>query len=114
LIVDDEHPVCFALERMLRRDYRQVFTAFGPDDAAAILEAHPVTHVVCDHWLGPGLPLGIDLIPRWRRRHRTIERAVVLTGADVSGINPPPEVDRVLSKTEDPTRLRLLLLREDP
>lgn len=105
LVIDDESSVCRALRRLMRGRVDEIVTAETPADAEAILDTRAVTHVICDHLLGPGQPRGIDLARRWRERYPAIAGLVVLTGTNVANLEAPPEVDHVLPKTTDPTEL---------
>ncbi len=105
LIVDDERSVCRALTRLLVNSINQIQTATTPTEAEIILRSREVTHVICDHWFGPGQPLGTDLIYKWRERYPNIKRAVVLTGTDINKMTIPDAVDKVLPKVVDPADL---------
>lgn len=101
LVVDDEPVVRRVLNRYLEKVFDRVLLADGPDEAENLLERHAVTHLVCDGYLGPGLPPGVVLVPGWRHRFPTIRRAVVFSASDFSAINLPEEIDAVLPKCED-------------
>ena len=105
LIVDDERSVCRALTRLLDRQVRRIETASTPIEAEIILRSGHITHVICDHWFGPGQPLGIDLVSNWKKNFPSILRAVVLTGMDISKLPSAPGVDRILPKVVDPDEL---------
>lgn len=109
LVVDDESAVCRALRRMLRGRVGRIVTAETPEDAEAVLDSTGVTHLICDHYLGPGQPLGMDLAAKWRGRYPTLRRVVILTGRDVKDIEPAGGIDHVLPKTTAPDRLAVLL-----
>ncbi|HUT78612.1 MAG TPA: response regulator [Polyangia bacterium] len=109
LVVDDESAVCRALRRMLRGRIERIMTAETPEDAETVLASTVVTHLICDHYLGPGQPLGMDLAAKWRVRYPNLKRVVVLTGKDVDGIEPASGIDHVLPKTTEPDRLAALL-----
>ena len=105
LVVDDEKMVLNALARYLRRFFPKVVTATTPLEAESALRDNRVTHLVCDHWLGPGLPLGIDLVSHWKNDFPSIQKVVLLTGADVDTLVSPPGLDSIIPKTIDPTAL---------
>ncbi len=105
LVVDDDENVCKALRRLLRRDFDEVMTAKSSSEAGSLLESKSVTHLICDYWLGRGQPLGVELIPTWRRRFPSIDRAVIFTGNEIDSIPVPLGVDRILSKSLDPMSL---------
>jgi ActR/RegA family two-component response regulator len=111
LIVDDDLAVCRALKRALGRHFDEVLLAHDPEMAERVLEACRITHLVCDFNLGPGIPLGIDLLPGWRRANPFIKRAVVFTGTDLTDHPISPLVDRVLNKADGPDRLLEALRR---
>ena len=105
LIVDDERSVCRALTRLLDRQVRRIETATNPTEAEIILRSGNITHLICDHWFGPGQPLGIDLAARWKATFPSIRRAVVLTGTDINKLPRAEGVDRILPKVVDPDEL---------
>ncbi|MCP4600586.1 MAG: response regulator [Proteobacteria bacterium] len=105
LVVDDESSVCRALSRMLKSSVDEILTAITPSEAEMVLESRKITHVICDHWFGPGLPLGLDLAAKWKEQHLSIQRAVVLTGTDVSRLESRPGVHQIMAKTVRPEEL---------
>ena len=116
LIVDDERTVCRALSRLLVGSIKQIQTATTPTEAEIVLRSGRVTHILCDHWFGPGQPLGMDLVTKWKKQYSTIERAVVLTGTDINKLPPTGGVDMVLPKVVEPSELieALKLKKKDP
>ncbi len=105
LIVDDERSVCRALTRLLDRQVKRIETATNPWEAETILKSGQITHLICDHWFGPGQPLGIDLAARWKKEYPSILRAVVLTGMDITKISLASGVDSILPKVVEPEEL---------
>jgi ActR/RegA family two-component response regulator len=105
LIVDDDRLLCRSVARALKPYFTEVMSATTPAAADEILGRHPITHLISDCVLGDDLPLGVELIPGWRRRCPTIRRAVVFTGSDLSGIYIPTEVDEVVEKLEGSDKL---------
>jgi DNA-binding NtrC family response regulator len=105
LIVDDERTVCRALTRLLDRSVSKIQTATNPREAEIILRSGNITHVICDHWFGPGQPLGLDLVGQWKETYQSIKCAVVLTGTDVEELSKPKYVDEILPKVIDPDEL---------
>lgn len=105
LIVDDESSVCRALSRIFRSCVDEVLTAFSPIEAETVLATKKITHLICDQWFGIGQPLGLDLVVKWKREHPSISRIVILTGTDVTQLEMPPDVDRIMDKTVDPKLL---------
>ncbi|MCP4677226.1 MAG: response regulator [Deltaproteobacteria bacterium] len=97
LLLDDSELILRMLTRLLKRRFDAVLTATNTGQAAALLRNNKVTTLVCDH--GISCPSGGELIAHWRKRYPSIEKTVVLTGADVESIEIPPEVDTLLSKT---------------
>ena len=102
LIVDDNAQICLALARLIGTDFDEVLTTTSPGEGEEILKHHAVTHLLSDFDFGEGAQTatGFDYVVRWRRQCPTIERAVVFTGADLSGIPRPAEVDAVISKVD--------------
>lgn len=99
LVVDDESSVCRALSRMLKGRVGEILSAYSPLEAESILDTREINLLICDHWFGPGQPLGADLAAKWKNRYNSIRRAVVLTGTDISKLNTPPGVHQIIAKT---------------
>ena len=99
LVVDDESSVCRALSRMLKGRVDEILSAYSPMEAETILKTREITLLICDHWFGQGQPLGADLAAKWKDRYKSIRRAVVLTGTDISKIETPPGVHQIIAKT---------------
>ncbi|MCP4679291.1 MAG: response regulator [Deltaproteobacteria bacterium] len=99
LVVDDESSVCRALSRMLKGRVDEILSAYSPLEAETILETREITLLICDHWFGPGQPLGADLAAKWKERYHSIQRAVVLTGTDISKLETPSGVHQIIAKT---------------
>jgi len=110
LVVDDESAVCRALRRMLRGKFDEIIAAETPADAEAVLASRAVTHVVCDHCLGPGQPEGLTIASAWRSAHPTIRKMIILTGVNLRSLAPAPGVDLLLPKTIDPADLAARLV----
>jgi DNA-binding NtrC family response regulator len=110
MIVDDTPNIGRALARMLRKSFDEVHVLTCAAEAATLLAQGPITHVICDHCLGEGDPPGLDLVPRWRSEHPSIERAVVLTGLDPRTLFAGPGVDAVASKLTGSEELRRLVM----
>lgn len=102
LVVDDRGYVCRALARVLKYRFQQVHTACTIAEAEDRLQEHRVTHVVCDCAMGPGQPRTLDRVPGWRRAWPTIERVVLYSGTDLTGVEIPEEVDALVPKGADP------------
>jgi DNA-binding NtrC family response regulator len=77
LVVDDEPPVCHALQRTLTDSGYEVLTAADGEEAIKVLESNPVQLLICDHNM-PGMS-GIDLLKIVGVRYPRIMR-VMLTG----------------------------------
>ena len=113
LVVDDENTVCRALTRILKGKVGQIWTATNAVEAESILKSGSITHVICDHWFGPGQPLGMDLVKQWKNTYGSIKRAIVLTGTPIEKLKDNDGVDKVLSKVVDPEDLIRLLELQD-
>jgi ActR/RegA family two-component response regulator len=102
LVVDDDVQVCRALARIIGTVFDELLTTTSPGEVEEILKHHAVTHLLSDFDFGEGAQsaTGFDYVVRWRRQCPTIERAIVFTGADLSGIPRPEEVDAVIPKWE--------------
>lgn len=105
LVVDDESTVCRVLRRMLSPLVDELLAAENVSDAEAILEARSVTHLLCDHLLGPHQPKGMDVAADWRERYPSITAAVILTGASMDELERSAGIDAVIPKTVDARQL---------
>ncbi|MDD5306862.1 MAG: hypothetical protein PHU25_06025 [Deltaproteobacteria bacterium] len=112
LIVDDEARVAKALTRAMGRYFDEVLSAGTASIASSILAENKVTHVICDHWLGEGDPLGLDLVPEWRRSYPAIERAVIMTGLDEKTLIADSGIDAIVSKLTRSEELARVLDRK--
>ncbi|MDJ0762161.1 MAG: hypothetical protein QNJ97_04155 [Myxococcota bacterium] len=101
LIVDDDNCVCNAVSRLFVGRFDRILMANTSGEAASVLSAYTITHLICDYWLGSGEPTGIDLIPKWRKAHTSICRAIVFSGTDLNEIDIPLGVDKILRKPVD-------------
>lgn len=102
LIVDDESSVCRALSRLLDSQVREILSATNPTEAEIILRSGRVTHLICDQWFGPGQPLGIDLVTKWKKSYPAMQKGIVLTGTDIRELDAGETVDKILPKVVDP------------
>ena len=93
------------MSRLLVDSIKQIQTATTPTEAEIVLRSGRVTHVICDQWFGPGQPLGMNLVKKWKEQYETIERAVVLTGTDIAKLPATGGVDMVLPKVVEPAEL---------
>ncbi len=109
LIIDDEASVCRALRRILQKRVQEVITVSNAADAELVLDTRPVTHVLCDNLLGAEQPRGMDIAAGWKKKHPSIVRLAILTGASASCGSLPDGIDVVLPKTTDPFALADLI-----
>ena len=100
LIVDDDPRIRRMLLRLLSRRFDTVLIAGSPAEAEQMLEHNVVTHLLSDYDLGSDCLRGTELVPFWRGKYPSIERAVILTGSSLPMADVPPEVDCVLTKTD--------------
>lgn len=98
LVVDDSKETVETITRILGRFFDQCYGAMNPAEAEAILQTHPVTHLVCDFNLGGEHPVGTDLVQKWRAQYPGIVRAIIFSGSQPSLIPTIPEVDEILAK----------------
>ena len=98
LIVDDTLNVGRAISRVLGRHFDEVHVVTSGAEGDAVLEKTRVTHLVCDQSLGEEDPPGLELVPRWRKEHPSIERAIILTGFPEESLSATPGVDAIVSK----------------
>ena len=109
LVIDDEASVCRALGRILRKKASEIITAQNIVDAELVLDTKEVTHVLCDHLLGPGQPKGLETAIHWKAEYPSIEKIIILTGTDAAFARTPAGIDHVLPKTTDPLKLAEIL-----
>ena len=106
LIIDDESSVRRVLTRILSKRADTVLTTATIADALLILETNKITHVICDHLLGPGQQTGIDAVSDWKFKCPSIKSLLILTGAITSLNNTtasiPKGIDAIIAKTTDP------------
>jgi CheY-like chemotaxis protein len=105
LVVDDDPQVRRMLVRFLSSGFDQVLAAATPLEAEQLLMTHKVTHLISDYDLGEEHQRGTELVAGWRRRYRSIERALLLTGCSLADIDIPPAVDKYFLKGVDPRHL---------
>lgn len=105
LIIDDETTVCNALRRLLRSKVDEILIAANSSDAENILNSKPVTHILCDHMLGPGQPKGLEIAQDWKQIHSSIQKIIILTGTTVYKKDAPVGIDCILPKITDPIDL---------
>ncbi len=110
LVIDDEEELCDFMQRALRKHFDAIHVAGGSVEALSLLDSQPITHVVCDLFLGEGEPLGHELVRGWRNRKPSIRYLALFTGSilDCRDIVAGPgfEVDGLFKK---PSGLRDLL-----
>ena len=109
LIVDDEGFWCqeaslaTCREASMRPSWR---LSPWPLNVASTKVIPPITHVVCDYFLGNQFPNGSELLAKWRTGFPCIRVAVLLSGSELDAIAPEPGIDWVLSKPPDLGRLK--------
>jgi hypothetical protein len=110
LIVQKNPFVARSLARYVREHFDFVELAHSTKDAEAVLfdTTRAPTHLVCGQNLGPGAPLGSELVPRWREVCPGIQCAIIATTErempdNIEGI------DAVFFKPSSPTSLLALL-----
>ena len=109
LIVDDDPQIRRMLVRILSGDFDEVIVAATPEEAERKLMVYTVTHLISDFNLGREHPPGTELVVKWRKRYRSIERAVLLTGSGLADVEVPAEVDQYLLKGVDPSAIKKAL-----
>jgi CheY-like chemotaxis protein len=103
LIVDDWPAVGRGLRRLFKKRFTDVLVATTPAEAEAHLgrPQAPPTHLLCDYFLGEGLPLGVDLVARWRREYPQLTTVGILSGSEIARMELPPGVDALFEKPVD-------------
>lgn len=109
LIVDDWPQVGRSLRRCLAHGFDQVHLAVTQPEAEHYLAEHRPTHLLCDCVLGENLPLGTELIGRWRQQFPGIQLAALVTGSDMELITEGPGIDAVFRKPFDVPAMRQFL-----
>ena len=105
LIVDDDPQVRRMLVRWLGREFDETRVAANSHEAENQLADGMVRFLICDFFLGGNQPKGTELIRRWRRHHRSLQRTVLFSGSYINDIDIPREVDQMVCKSEDPSIL---------
>ena len=110
LIVDDEEAILHALERSLRAQPYQLFTAGDGAEALELLKKQKVDMVISDH-LMPNMT-GLEFLKLARDRYPDAMRVMLTGHADmqiaVDGINHGA-IYRFLTKPWDDTELKVML-----
>lgn len=109
LIVDDRPEILRSLKRYMAPLFREVLLAETPEEAESHLRAATPDTLLCDYWLGDGLPTGTELIARWRGEFPCLQRLVLMTGTKPSALVGTEHADRVFEKPLDMTALKLFL-----
>lgn len=84
LVVDDEVDIGRLFERYLKDRFDEVHVVTTVAEAERILGNAGVTHVVVDHYLGRGEPLGMEAVVRWREEWPGIRYAALFTGSQIT------------------------------
>ena len=97
-----------SIRRTLAEQFDRVHTAHGCEEAEVFLQQEPpVTHLICDLWLGGGMTRGDVLIGQWREKYPSIEKAALMTGDAVSRDDCEcAGVDTFFEKPLDPDYIR--------
>jgi CheY-like chemotaxis protein len=116
LILDDSAEVLRSFRRCLSKRFDQTFTATNPAEAASILDgaSPPVTHLVSDYHLGDDLPLGTELIARFRAAYPALKVAAIVTGSEIAPWVPSAGTDGIFQKPFEVRRLADFLLQPRP
>ena len=101
LVVDDDPRLCRMVSRRLESSFNTLHTASTLKEANRWLDKEEITHLICDHNLGEGVPNGTELVARWRREHSSIKRAVLFTGEHLDEAVELTGLDAVVYKTTE-------------
>lgn len=99
LVVDDEPELAPMFRRFLRRHFAAVLEATTATQAAALLAARPVTHLVVDASL-PDCDCGQALAEKWRGQYPSLRYVALFSGSTTLRDAKLPGVDRVFLKPE--------------
>ena len=97
LVVDDESCITAALSRLLSRHFNRVLVASSAKEAEHILREEPVTHLICDQYLGASTRSGVEVLGEWRQLYPGLRKTVLFTGDDPREIPETPGI-RVMPK----------------
>ena len=109
MVVDDHPYVARGMARFLARDFDAVHVAHDPVEAEVVLANEDVTQLICDYFLGEGIPLGTDLVPKWRKSHPGIRVAVLVSGSEFVLRDQTASIDAFFPKPIDTAGLRAAL-----
>jgi CheY-like chemotaxis protein len=98
LVVDDTDLVRRAMVRLLGRYFATVLSAGTATGAEALLERERPPFLLCDYWLGQGVPPATSFIPRWRTSFPFLRRVALMTGTKASALHGAEGVDAVFQK----------------
>jgi DNA-binding NtrC family response regulator len=98
LVIDDEAEICLLLQRILRKSFDDIHVANNAAEAEPLLREQPITHIVCDLYLGAGEPLGNDLMQGWRARKPSIQYVALFTGSSMDLMPTYDGIDAIFQK----------------
>lgn len=105
LVIDDVPEICHIFQRALRSSFDVVHTATCTRDAIRLLAAEPITHVICDLFLGGGEQLGCEFMMTWRKQKPSIRYVALLTGTNLEGDFSYEGIDAVFHKPDGVKKL---------
>ena len=86
------------MRRALRGHFHHVHLAGNSREARDLLCSEPITHVVCDLYLGEGEPLGHDLMKGWKNKNPSLEYVAIFTGSSLVEPLVGGDIDAVFKK----------------
>ncbi len=100
LVIDDAPDICRMFQRNLKKVFSVIHVASGAAEAVAILENQPITHIICDLYLGPAEQLGYELVRNWRERKPEIKYVALFTGSALDAQLSYEGIDDVFLKPD--------------
>jgi DNA-binding NtrC family response regulator len=102
LIVEDMPDVARSYVLVFKRFAADVITASSPREAEQVMgSATEPLMLLCDNWLGEGVPTGMELVPRWRKSFPALVKTALVTGSNVGSVGGVPGIDAVFEKPPD-------------
>ncbi len=97
LIIDDRADVRRGLKRSFGLEFDVHVAETGVEAEQILVDEQPQL-LLCDYWLGPGQPVGTELIGRWRKMFPFLRGVALMTGTNTSAITGAHGVDIIFSK----------------
>ncbi len=100
LVIDDVPEICNIFQRSLKQSFPVIHVATCAAEASPLLTSEPITHIICDLFLGKNEPLGCELMEEWKKRKPNIRYVAILTGSNIDPQQSYDGVDAVFHKPD--------------